>query len=56
MDLDIKNIHLNFGKKLRGIRISKNLTQQQLAFEAGLNKNYVSMLEIGQNSPTLTVL
>lgn len=45
-----------FGVVLRKRRLTVALTQEQLAFEASIRRNYVSMLELGQNQPTLTML
>ncbi|MGF6851555.1 transcriptional regulator with XRE-family HTH domain [Paraburkholderia sp. CI3] len=45
-----------FGALLRERRIHAELTQEQLAFEANIRRNYVSMLELGQHQPTLTML
>jgi transcriptional regulator with XRE-family HTH domain len=32
------------------------MTQEELAFEAGLRRTYVSILELGQQQPTLTTI
>jgi transcriptional regulator with XRE-family HTH domain len=45
-----------FGAVLREYRIRAELTQEQFAFEADIRRNYVSMLELGQHQPTLTML
>ena len=45
-----------FGTVLRERRLQAALTQEQLAFEADIRRNYVSMLEPGQNQPTLSML
>ncbi|MFM0640954.1 helix-turn-helix transcriptional regulator [Paraburkholderia metrosideri] len=45
-----------FGAILREHRLRAELTQEQLAFEADIRRNYVSMLELGQHQPTLTML
>jgi len=37
-----------FGKALREVRKEKGLTQEQLGFEADLQRIYVSKLELGQ--------
>jgi transcriptional regulator with XRE-family HTH domain len=42
-----------FGKLLRTRRVSAGYSQEQLALEAGLTRNYISLLELGQRSPTL---
>ncbi|EMA2595191.1 helix-turn-helix transcriptional regulator [Pseudomonas aeruginosa] len=45
-----------FGKALRELRKQKRLTQEKLGFEAGLDRTYISVLELGQRSPTLDTL
>ena len=45
-----------FGRVLRRLRIEKGLTQEQLALEADLQRNYVSLMERGRNQPSLTTL
>lgn len=42
-----------FGDQLRRIRKAANLTQEELAFRAGLDRTYISLLERGIKSPTL---
>ncbi len=37
-----------FGEVLRMYRKRAEMTQEQLGFEAGVERNYVSMLELGQ--------
>lgn len=44
----------NFGAVLRRLRKQALLSQEQLGFEAGLERNFISMLELGQRQPTLT--
>ncbi len=44
----------NFGTVLRRLRKQALLSQEQLGFEAGLERNFISMLELGQRQPTLT--
>jgi transcriptional regulator with XRE-family HTH domain len=45
-----------FGAVLRKRRLAAALTQEQFAFEANIRRNYVSMLELGQHQPTLSML
>ncbi|MBB4513896.1 helix-turn-helix domain-containing protein [Paraburkholderia fungorum] len=45
-----------FGAVLREHRMRAGLTQEQFAFEADIRRTYVSMLELGQHQPTLTML
>jgi transcriptional regulator with XRE-family HTH domain len=46
----------NFGTVLRRVRKQALLSQEQLGFEAGLERNFISMLELGQRQPTLTTI
>lgn len=50
------DIAIAFGGVLRKLRKEVGLTQEQLGFEAELERNYISMLELGQRQPTLTTL
>ena len=45
-----------FGDILRELRLSKNLTQQQLADSVGLSKSAISMYENGNRVPELEIL
>lgn len=49
-------VGLAFGKVLRRRRIAAGFTQEQLAHEAELQRNYVSLMERGINQPTITTL
>lgn len=44
------------GDELRKARIAAGLTQEQLGFKADISRNYVSLLERGEKSPTMQVL
>lgn len=45
-----------FGDRLREARENANLSQEILAFEAGLDRTYISHLENDKKSPTLDVI
>lgn len=45
-----------FGLVLRELRIKNGLTQEGLGFEAGIQRTYVSILELGQQQPSLTTI
>lgn len=45
-----------FGKKLRELRLKRALSQEKLAEMADLHRNYVGMLERGQQSPSLDAI
>ena len=47
---------MNFGKKLKNLRVSQNLTQQQLADRIGVAKSVVSYYESGDRYPSYDVL
>ena len=49
-------INLAFGKVLRNLRKESGLSQEKLALEAELQRNYISLIELGQNQPTLTTI
>lgn len=42
-----------FGKTLRRLRDSKKLTQNELAFDADMDRSYLSDIERGVKNPTL---
>ncbi|WP_175037890.1 helix-turn-helix domain-containing protein [Burkholderia contaminans] len=45
-----------FGRVLRRFRKRAGLSQEQLALEAGVRRTYVSLIELGQNQPTITII
>ena len=45
-----------FGRVLRRLRQKKGLTQEVLGLEADLRCTFVSILELGQQQPTLTTI
>lgn len=45
-----------FGRALRRLRLEHHLTQEQLGFDAGMSRNHISRLELGEMSPTLDTL
>ena len=44
------DIRVRFGRRLRGIRQERGLSQEELAFKAGLHRTYVSSAERGQRN------
>ncbi len=44
------------GEELRKARLKAGLTQEKLAFEADLDRTYISQLENDRKSPTLDAL
>lgn len=45
-----------FGSVLRKLRQEANLTQEGLGFEADLRRTYISILELGEQQPSLTTI
>lgn len=45
-----------FGIVLRELRKKAEFSQENLAFEAGIDRNYVSLIELGRNQPTICVI
>jgi len=44
------------GDEIRKARLKAGLTQEELAFRAGVSRQYVSLLELNQKSPTVDLL
>ena len=44
------------GKELKRVREAAGLSQERLAFAAGVHRTYISLLERDKKSPTLNVL
>ncbi|MDY0135977.1 MAG: helix-turn-helix transcriptional regulator [Thiomicrospira sp.] len=57
-DLEPKNMTLNkaFAETLKRLRQGSGLSQQDFAFEAGLDRTYISLLERGKRQPSLETL
>jgi transcriptional regulator with XRE-family HTH domain len=45
-----------FGKVLRELRVHQKITQEALAAHAGLQRNYISLMERGYHEPTLSTV
>jgi transcriptional regulator with XRE-family HTH domain len=50
---DIRKI---VGRNIRSLRDAKNLSQEELAFECGLHRTYVSGVERGVRNPTILIV
>lgn len=50
------NIERVFGEELQKIRKEKGLSQEQLGFESGYHRTYISQLERGIKSPSLKTI
>ena len=45
-----------FGEQLKIFRKEQNISQEELAFRAELDRTYISGLECGKRNPTLKIL
>jgi transcriptional regulator with XRE-family HTH domain len=45
-----------FGNVLRDVRLTKGLSQEELAYRSGLHRTYISILERGLKSPSLSTI
>ncbi|MGV0952821.1 MAG: helix-turn-helix domain-containing protein [Fluviibacter sp.] len=49
-------ITITFGVALRQLREEAGMTQEQLGFESDLRRTFISVLELGQQQPSLTTI
>ena len=45
-----------FGESLKNYRKERNISQEEFAFRAKLDRTYISGLECGKRNPTLKIL
>ena len=45
-----------FGEVLRELRKQKKFSQEELAFESGLDRSFISLLETGRQQPSLITI
>ena len=50
------NVNQELGMRIRYLREQRKMTLEDLAFDANVNKNYLSDLERGNRNPTVKVL
>ena len=48
-----ENILVAFGRRVKELRKSKKITQEQFANLCDLHKNYIGMIERGERNPSL---
>ena len=56
MDKNFDILRAALGNKVRNLRIAHGLSQEKLAFEAEIDRTYVSQIERGVINPSLLVL
>jgi transcriptional regulator with XRE-family HTH domain len=49
----VEPILLNFGTRVKNLRVLAGLTQEEFAKVCGLHKNYIGMVERGERNPSL---
>lgn len=49
-------VHQKIAEKIRNLRKDKNITQEELAFKAGLNRAYIGYIERGERKPSVDTL
>ena len=52
----MKNEVLQFGKKLKEVRLKKKLSQGDVARKLGVHRSYISGLERGKRNPSLLTI
>ena len=48
--------HAAFGQVIRKHRLAAGLSQEQLGLSAEVQRNFISLIETGQNQPTVTTI
>ena len=52
----LETMHMDYGRALRVVRASRNISQKELAQKAGLTPSYVSLIESGRRDPAMAAL
>ncbi|QQG47966.1 MAG: helix-turn-helix transcriptional regulator [Candidatus Woesebacteria bacterium] len=50
--MKVTTVSKKIGKNIRKIRERKEITQEQLALDAGLNRAYIGYIERGERNPS----
>lgn len=53
---DFLSIEQTFGTVLQEYRLNSKMSQEELAFNSGLDRTYISLLERGKRKPTINTL
>ena len=51
-----RKVEVLFGKVVSGLRRSRGFSQEELGFQAGVHRTYISQIERGLKSPTLIII
>ena len=49
----MKAIEKQLGERVRELRLTSNLTQEELAFKSGMHRTYLGGIERGERNPSL---
>ncbi len=49
----MRTIEKRFGEKIRELRLSRGLSQEELAFRSNVHRTYLSGIERGKRNPSL---
>jgi transcriptional regulator with XRE-family HTH domain len=49
----VGTIQKQFGYRVRDLRLAKDLSQEELAFRAGIHRTYLGGIERGERNPAL---
>jgi len=49
----VRNVHEQFGKRVRELRRARALSQEELADRAGVHRTYMGGIERGERNPSL---
>jgi transcriptional regulator with XRE-family HTH domain len=52
----VATLRKSFGQRLRDIRASRKLTQEQFAEALGISVDFLSLIECGRNAPSFETL
>lgn len=47
------DILIKFGNRIRELRLERKISQEELAFKAGVHRTYIGMIERGEKNITL---
>ncbi len=56
MDKTAGHVYQVMGENVRALRTALNLSQEELAFRAGLDRTYISQIERGLGNPSVLIL